>query len=84
MSCRAEGIESRREILDTVKINIGGRDINAQAGSTVLQAALDAGIYIPHLCYQPDLEPIGACRLCVVEIDGEEGLPTSCSASVPS
>jgi formate dehydrogenase beta subunit len=82
MSCRSAGIESRYSILDTVKINIDGRDINAQAGSTVLQAALDAGIYIPHLCYHPDLEPIGACRLCIVEIDGMEGLPTSCSTPV--
>jgi NADPH-dependent glutamate synthase beta subunit-like oxidoreductase/NAD-dependent dihydropyrimidine dehydrogenase PreA subunit/ferredoxin len=79
MSCRAAEIESRHNILDTVKINIDGRDINTQAGSTVLQAALDAGIYIPHLCYHPDLEPIGACRLCIVEIEGTEGLPTSCS-----
>ncbi|OGN87356.1 MAG: ferredoxin [Chloroflexi bacterium RBG_13_46_14] len=68
--------------MDTVKINIDGRDIDAQAGSTVLQAALDAGIYIPHLCYHPDLEPIGACRLCIVEIEGEEGLPISCSTPV--
>ena len=75
-------IESRHSILDTVKINIDERDIDAQAGSTVLQAALDAGIYIPHLCYHPDLEPIGACRLCIIEIDGMEGLPTSCSTPV--
>lgn len=68
--------------MDTVKININGRDIDTQAGSTVLQAALDSGIYIPHLCYHPDLEPIGACRLCIIEIDGVEGLPTSCSTPV--
>lgn len=68
--------------MDTIKINIDGRDIDTQAGSTVLQAALDAGIYIPHLCYHPDLEPIGACRLCIVEIDGTEGLPTACSTPV--
>jgi formate dehydrogenase beta subunit len=82
MSCRSAEIESRNSIVDTVTINIDGRVIDAQTGSTVLQATLDAGIYIPHLCYHPDLEPIGACRLCIIEIDGMEGLPTSCSTPV--
>jgi formate dehydrogenase beta subunit len=50
----------------------------------VLDAALDAGVYIPHLCHHPDLSPIGACRLCVVEIDGVEGLPTSCTTPAAS
>ncbi len=68
--------------MDTFKINIDGRDIDAEAGKTVLQTALDAGIYVPHLCFHPDLSPIGACRLCIVEIDGIEGLPTSCSTPV--
>jgi len=68
--------------VDTVKINIDGRDVETQAGSTVLEAALASGIYIPHLCYHPDLSPIGACRLCIVEIDGVEGLPTSCTTPV--
>jgi ferredoxin len=40
---------------------------------------LQAGIYIPHLCHHSDLHPIGACRLCVVEIEGMEGLHTSCT-----
>lgn len=68
--------------MNTVKINIDGQDIETQAGNTVLQAALTAGIYVPHLCYHPDLSPIGACRLCIVEIDGLEGLPTSCTTPV--
>jgi len=49
---------------------------------TVLEAALGAGIYIPTLCYDPDLEPYGGCRLCVVEIEGMRGLPTACTTPV--
>ncbi|UCD09244.1 MAG: (2Fe-2S)-binding protein, partial [Dehalococcoidales bacterium] len=82
MSFRKAVIGRRNSMVDTVKINIDGRDIDALTGTTVLQAALDSRIYIPHLCYHPDLEPIGACRLCIVEIEGEEGLPTSCSTPV--
>ena len=46
---------------------------------TVLEAAQAAGIYIPTLCYDPDLEPYGGCRLCVVEIEKVRGLPTACT-----
>ncbi len=46
---------------------------------TVLEAALAAGIYIPTLCYYPDLKPYGGCRICVVEIEGMRGLTTSCT-----
>jgi formate dehydrogenase beta subunit len=63
---------------ETIKLNIDGRDVEAPMGKSVLDTALDAGIYIPHLCHHPDLPAIGACRLCIVEIDGMEGLPPSC------
>ncbi len=46
---------------------------------TVLEAALAAGIYIPNLCADPDLRPFGACRLCIVEVEGIRGLPASCT-----
>ena len=65
-----------------ITINIDGKEIQTQEGKTVLQAADDAGIYIPNLCYHPDLPPIGSCRLCVVEIEGIRGLPTSCTTKV--
>ncbi|HEX7475324.1 MAG TPA: 2Fe-2S iron-sulfur cluster-binding protein, partial [Dehalococcoidales bacterium] len=45
-----------------------------------METALDAGIYIPHLCYHPDLPSDDACKLCVVEIEGISGYPTSCTA----
>ncbi|MBN1190185.1 MAG: FAD-dependent oxidoreductase [Dehalococcoidales bacterium] len=68
--------------MDIIKINIDGQEVETQAGKTVLEASLEAGIYIPHLCYHPDLSPLGACRLCVVEIEGIEGIPTSCTTPV--
>jgi formate dehydrogenase alpha subunit len=60
-------------------LTINGQGVKAQQGMTVLEAALAAGIYIPTLCYDPDLEPYGGCRLCVVEIEGVRGLPTACT-----
>jgi formate dehydrogenase alpha subunit len=62
-----------------ITIKIDGQAVKAPAGSTVLEAALNADIYIPTLCYDPDLKPYGACCLCVVEIEGMRGLPTSCT-----
>ena len=52
--------------MSIIKLNIDDQDIEIQEGRSVLEAALDSGIYIPHLCHHPDLLPIGACRLCVV------------------
>lgn len=61
-----------------MRLWIDGVEIEAEEGKSVLDAALDAGIYIPHICSHPDLEPQGGCKLCVVEIDG--GAPvTSCT-----
>ncbi len=62
-----------------IRVRIDGRDIGTQKGKSILQASLEGGIYIPHLCHHSDLSPIGACRLCVVEVDGIEGLPPSCT-----
>lgn len=61
-----------------MKITIDGKEITTQEGKTVLDVALDAGIYIPHLCKHPDLEAAGGCRLCSVEIDGVEDAVPSC------
>jgi len=62
-----------------IKLTIDGKEIQAEPGRSVLEAALDAGIYIPNLCYHPDMPPIGSCRLCIVEIDDMRGLPTACT-----
>ena len=64
-----------------VTLWIDNVQIEAEEGQSVLNAALDAGIYIPHICSHPDLEPQGGCKLCVVEIDGAEPV-TSCTTTV--
>ena len=58
-----------------VTFTIDGRLIATSPGVSVLDAALAAGIYIPHLCSHPDLEPVGACGMCVVELEAAEGEP---------
>jgi len=61
-----------------LKLTIDGKQVTAQPGQTILQAALANGIEIPNLCYDPRLTPTGSCRLCLVEIEGQRGLQTSC------
>ncbi len=65
--------------MDEIKLTIDGQEVPAKTGMTVLEAAREAGIYIPTLCYDPDLEPYGGCRLCIVEIENNRGLPTACT-----
>jgi len=67
--------------MNEVKLSIDHVAVTANAGSTILEAALANGIYIPHLCYHPDLEPVGVCRLCMVEIEGR-GMTIACRAPV--
>ncbi len=65
--------------MDTIKLTIDGQEVEAKEGMTVLEAAKSADIYIPTLCADPDLEPYGACRLCLVEIENMRGLPIACT-----
>ncbi len=65
----------------SIKLWIDNQEIQAQAGQSVLNAALDAGIYIPHICSHPDLIPQGGCKLCVVEIEGRDTPVTSCTTA---
>ena len=67
-----------------VALTINGAKIQAPRGSSVLDAALDYGICIPHLCHVRGLTPIGACRLCVVEVikNGKSKVTTSCTLEV--
>ncbi|HDQ39526.1 MAG TPA: sulfide/dihydroorotate dehydrogenase-like FAD/NAD-binding protein [Desulfonatronum sp.] len=62
-----------------INLTIDGKDVEAKAGSTVLQAARQANIPIPTICDHKDLSPYGACRMCIVEIEGVRGYPTSCT-----
>lgn len=61
-----------------VNLTINGKQIQAEQGTTILEAARAAGIYIPTLCYHPELRPEGACRLCMVEASGARSLVASC------
>ncbi len=61
-----------------MKITIDGTQIPAKEGQSILEASLEAGIYIPHLCSHSDLESKGGCRLCSVEIDGMKEAVPSC------
>ena len=61
-----------------MKITIDGKEIEARQGQSVLDAALDGGIFIPHLCSHPDLEAKGGCRLCSVEIEGGDQAVPAC------
>lgn len=65
-----------------IKLKIDGKEVEAQAGDTILDAAKNAGIDIPTLCAHPSLEPYGACRLCIVKVEGMRGYPTSCTTPV--
>ncbi len=62
-----------------IRLTIDGQIIEASEGSTVLAAARAAGISIPTLCHLADLTPEGACRVCVVEVEGARGLVTACT-----
>lgn len=65
-----------------MKIIIEEKEIEAKEGISVLDAALEAGIYIPHLCKHPDLEAVGGCRLCTVEVEGIENAVPACKTTV--
>ncbi len=67
---------------DEITITIDGREVKTTPDKMVLQAANDAGIYIPYLCYHPGMKPYGACRMCVVEVEGGRGTPASCTLPV--
>jgi polyferredoxin/ferredoxin len=67
---------------DMVNISINGQNIQVPEGTTILEAAQQAGIDIPTLCHHKDLSPYGACRMCVVEIgqNGRSTVTTSCTS----
>lgn len=66
----------------TTNLTIDGRTISVEDGTLVIEAAQKIGITVPHFCYHPRLEPIAACRLCLVEIEGMRGLQPSCMTPV--
>ncbi len=67
-----------------VSFRIDGREVEGKEGTYLLEVALDAGIEIPHLCYNESVKPYGACRLCLVEVSrkGKSRMTTSCNYPV--
>ena len=64
--------------METVHIKINNVPYEVAAGSTILEAAHSVGIEIPTLCYLKEINEIGACRICVVEVKGARSLVTAC------
>jgi NADH-quinone oxidoreductase subunit G len=60
-------------IRTTVTITVNGRSIEAQPGELLIEVAERAGTYVPRFCYHPRMEPVGVCRMCLVEVDGPRG-----------
>ncbi|GAA0755344.1 formate dehydrogenase subunit alpha [Ideonella azotifigens] len=68
-----------RESAQEVTLNIDGYPVKVPKGTSLMRAAVEAGIQVPKLCATDSLEPFGSCRLCLVEIDGRRGFPASCT-----
>ena len=61
-----------------ITLTIDGKEIETTWGKTILEAARENGIYIPTMCYLTKVEPIASCRMCVVEVEGVDGMILSC------
>ena len=69
----------RRLSAPTFTVEVDGKQYTGHAGQTILEICRDNGIDVPTLCYEPKLPGFGACRMCVVEVEGEDQPPISCS-----
>src|SRR6266576_5919241 len=61
-----------------MKLAIDGRPVEVPDGATVLDAVNALGIPLPQLCKDPDRSPLGACRPCLVHVEGQRGTPAAC------
>jgi formate dehydrogenase major subunit len=66
----------------TVSLTIDGHEVRVPEGTSIMRAAMEAGIAIPKLCATDTLNAFGSCRLCLVEIEGRNGTPASCTTPV--
>lgn len=69
----------RRTSTEEVTLEIDGAQVTVPKGTSLMRAAMDAGVAVPKLCATDSLEPFGSCRLCLVEIEGRKGYPASCT-----
>ena len=63
-------------------LTIDGKSVAVPAGTSMMRAAMLAGVEVPKLCATDSLEAFGSCRLCLVEIEGRKGTPASCTTPV--
>ncbi len=76
-------MSEQTEVKTTVSITIDGRTVEAQPGELLITAAERAGTYIPRFCYHPRMEPVGMCRMCIVEVDTGRGPALQPSCMIP-
>src|SRR5947208_13504228 len=63
-------------------VTVNGQQVQAEEGQTILQACRVLGLEVPTLCYEPKLAAYGACRICVVEVEGRDDTPISCGTTI--
>src|ERR1035441_3527402 len=68
---------------ETVPFTLDGRAVTGRAGELLIAAAERAGVYIPRFCYHPRLEPVGMCRMCIVEVSGPRGATLQPACFIP-
>src|SRR5262245_37131642 len=77
-----DGGTPQRGSSKSVTLSIDGVRVTVPEGTSVMRAAMDAGVQVPKLCATEMLESFGSCRLCLVEIEGRKGYPASCTTPV--
>jgi len=68
--------------MSDIAVTINGIELHGREGQTILELALENGVDIPNLCYDPRLAPAGSCRLCLVEVEGQRGPVTACTFKI--
>src|ERR1044071_10311027 len=66
-------------VTDTISVSVDGQSVSVGKGASALDAVNAAGVYVPQLCKDPDQKARGACRTCLVQIEGLRGFPASCT-----
>jgi formate dehydrogenase major subunit len=72
----------RSRAQEEVRLTIDGQAVTVPAGTSIMRAAMDAGVQVPKLCATDSVDAFGSCRLCLVEIAGRPGTPASCTTPV--
>src|SRR5579863_8823767 len=65
-----------------VTLEVDGKPVTVAAGTSIMRAAVNAGVQVPKLCATDNVKAFGSCRLCLVEIEGRRGTPASCTTLV--